>query len=461
MRLDQEPGVFAKIPVMSQGEIGNCYAYTAVQLIEAAYAARNPGQKLPRISPLVLSIDQKLQSGTFRCPSIGASGYPNFLFQSGNACEAIQGSSSYRLCREDALENYLNQVRERYVIGPETENLRDEQARISKMPGGTPTVADLIEAERKDMEGDLVRVRADYDRQLEAEIASKKLGTDAAKEYRARRKPAYDRANEDFRVRRIKSFEDYRQAVQASGEAQIRAKMQPRRSVPLSGDTEVLRLLYDDEEVRRVCHIPTTPNLARDCTLCTSSEPTPLLKGAGADALKAAAEHSLRNLRAELDRAVCRKNSFTLAPPPLSCSWKAYPSPVEVNRKLDAGQPVQIAYCSVILASSLEMDAIRLEARMKQIEIPRPDQSWVNPGMDSPSGKPYCRGHSSLVIGRRTNRQTGRCEFLLRNSWGTECLPDQYCNDPAKCYCDSARPGNFWIDADYLTRNAIDMGWLK
>ena len=57
-----------------------------------------------------------------------------------------------------------------------------------------------------------------------------------------------------------------------------------------------------------------------------------------------------------------------------------------------------------------------------------------------------CEAHSVLLIGKRQNPQNGRCEFLIRNSWGTSCgnMLDNW-----KC-----ENGNFWIDAEAMSLNA-------
>ncbi|MCM2322871.1 MAG: hypothetical protein NDJ90_06380 [Oligoflexia bacterium] len=52
--------------------------------------------------------------------------------------------------------------------------------------------------------------------------------------------------------------------------------------------------------------------------------------------------------------------------------------------------------------------------------------------------------HSMLVIGKRRNPESGRCEFLLRNSWGTDCGPSG-----VNFKCEN---GSIWVDADTLAR---------
>ncbi|MBY0471581.1 hypothetical protein K2X30_10480 [bacterium] len=64
-----------------------------------------------------------------------------------------------------------------------------------------------------------------------------------------------------------------------------------------------------------------------------------------------------------------------------------------------------------------------------------------------------CRTHITLIIGKRPNQDTGRCEFLIRNSWGENCGP---LVDPWKC---EKGTGSFWIDAEALVANTH--GWTE
>ncbi|MBF0205692.1 MAG: hypothetical protein HQK53_02275 [Oligoflexia bacterium] len=54
-------------------------------------------------------------------------------------------------------------------------------------------------------------------------------------------------------------------------------------------------------------------------------------------------------------------------------------------------------------------------------------------------------GHASLIIGRRNI--AGRCQYLVRNSWGEDCSTMRISQD---FECDR---GNIWVDRDTLVRN--------
>ena len=62
-------------------------------------------------------------------------------------------------------------------------------------------------------------------------------------------------------------------------------------------------------------------------------------------------------------------------------------------------------------------------------------------------------GHASLVVGRRTNPETGSCEYLVRNSWGKNC--EQKEGPGLTCHknCDGngcRYSGHFWVSDSRL-----------
>jgi hypothetical protein len=61
--------------------------------------------------------------------------------------------------------------------------------------------------------------------------------------------------------------------------------------------------------------------------------------------------------------------------------------------------------------------------------------------------------HSSTIIGRRTNKKTGECEYLIKNSWGDKC-PKK-----AKMEC-VPQKGNYWVPRNVFINNVYDINWL-
>lgn len=120
--------------------------------------------------------------------------------------------------------------------------------------------------------------------------------------------------------------------------------------------------------------------------------------------------------------------------PPLGCD--VYPgnpqedTPGAIGRAIDeeletpAPLPIEIHFCPKILEPGLRVDCAR-------------------------------EGHAALVIGRRWNAGTHSCQYLVRNSWGTEC--SQY---PRKISgnggCEEGL-GNIWLDRGALLANTEDI----
>lgn len=64
-----------------------------------------------------------------------------------------------------------------------------------------------------------------------------------------------------------------------------------------------------------------------------------------------------------------------------------------------------------------------------------------------------CSPHSALVIGQRMNK--GKCELLIRNSWGTSC------NGYDAAFDHSCEASGMWVDTEVLKANTFDFGYLK
>ncbi|MDO9182854.1 MAG: hypothetical protein Q7U04_10625, partial [Bacteriovorax sp.] len=68
-------------------------------------------------------------------------------------------------------------------------------------------------------------------------------------------------------------------------------------------------------------------------------------------------------------------------------------------------------------------------------------------------------GHASLIVGRRLNKESGDCEYLVRNSWGKDC--PQHEGEGVTCHkiCDAygnkcRNSGHFWVNQRKL-KNAM------
>lgn len=87
----------------------------------------------------------------------------------------------------------------------------------------------------------------------------------------------------------------------------------------------------------------------------------------------------------------------------------------------------------------LQAAADKLLSRKKPFMIGYEPCNIMNTELGAP---PNCMGHASSVVGRRWNAEKKTCEYLVRNSWGTDC--SQYRKD---IDCDR---GNFWLSSKEL-----------
>ena len=71
---------------------------------------------------------------------------------------------------------------------------------------------------------------------------------------------------------------------------------------------------------------------------------------------------------------------------------------------------------------------------------------------DGKTADSECGLHGSIIIGRKRNPKSKKCEYLVRNSWGTSCnsYPDLECES-----------GNIWVPETNLFRNSSDVYRLE
>lgn len=76
------------------------------------------------------------------------------------------------------------------------------------------------------------------------------------------------------------------------------------------------------------------------------------------------------------------------------------------------------------------------------------------PSEVSDTGEPI-ESHSSTIVGRKWDESSGRCQYLLRNSWGEDCA--QYSNQ-AQIDCES---GSLWVYEDELSAHTYESSALS
>ncbi|MBC7428386.1 MAG: hypothetical protein H7336_07225 [Bacteriovorax sp.] len=79
------------------------------------------------------------------------------------------------------------------------------------------------------------------------------------------------------------------------------------------------------------------------------------------------------------------------------------------------------------------------------------------------NGEEGVGGHGSLVVGRRTNPESGACEYLVRNSWGKDCEQHEgvglSCHK--SCTVNGCRySGHFWVSESRLKKSILGVTYL-
>ena len=98
-----------------------------------------------------------------------------------------------------------------------------------------------------------------------------------------------------------------------------------------------------------------------------------------------------------------------------------------IHRQLEDGQPVAIGYAAQFLNNA---------------NVPDWRFSWHR--LINLQNDPVSR-HASMIVGRRLDPSNKRCEFILRNSWGTSC--SVYQNPYFKKHCEA---GHLFVPETFL-----------
>ena len=73
-------------------------------------------------------------------------------------------------------------------------------------------------------------------------------------------------------------------------------------------------------------------------------------------------------------------------------------------------------------------------------------------------------GHGSIVVGKRTNPVTGKCDYLVRNSWGKTCDQKEHAELSCHKNCEGGNcrfSGHFWVGADLLKRSILEVTYIQ
>jgi hypothetical protein len=74
--------------------------------------------------------------------------------------------------------------------------------------------------------------------------------------------------------------------------------------------------------------------------------------------------------------------------------------------------------------------------------------SIKNPGSISP--------HASVIIGKRISTDSGKCEFLVRDSFGSSCNDE----DGRPRYSLPCENGGVWVHARSLMKSTMSLSWI-
>lgn len=73
-------------------------------------------------------------------------------------------------------------------------------------------------------------------------------------------------------------------------------------------------------------------------------------------------------------------------------------------------------------------------------------------------------GHGSIVVGKRTNPKTGKCDYLVRNSWGKTCDQKEHAELSCHKNCEGGNcrfSGHFWVGADLLKKSLLEVTYIQ
>lgn len=116
------------------------------------------------------------------------------------------------------------------------------------------------------------------------------------------------------------------------------------------------------------------------------------------------------------------------------------------DKNLDRGQPMEVSYCSDVFMKGKSFAGIIKNNGTKPL-VKTELCEGNDPNFPSDEG-----GHSSLLIGRRFNAKTQKCQLLIKNSWGKDM------SGISKDW--DTEEGKIWIDEDAFARNIISFSFL-
>lgn len=382
IRLDQENGSMKDIPIVDQGDVSNCYAYVAAQVMDAWKQQQkksgikfglDSGQTSATFSALEYTVRKKLND-IDPCERLEFSLNrengkavdamilnPPLPFEFGNACEVFNLIKEKGGCPDSSVEDYIRPLREKFYKAEWQERLAESPSlRAKEVSGESSSLKEYIFSK-------LTTSRASSD------LAFLKSANNPEHWVRHCTKREIDAANcADPAQNQSKSFID------------------PKL-------------------------IETSQKLARD---------------------------SIKDFLHEIETNACPKRAGVLLSKTAGCG------PACNFDRLTQEKKKQMA---VAVEKELSMpNALPPSFEICQQAIKRdasPGQSCTESDL-----------HDILLVGQERNQKTGKCQYILRSSWGRECS-DLICHS-AECFCDP-QSGQIFVDRDIVIKNSASVTFYQ
>lgn len=173
-------------------------------------------------------------------------------------------------------------------------------------------------------------------------------------------------------------------------------------------------------------------------------------------------------LDAELNANQCFRHDLEAAFPGVNVAFiKSHGNRKELIESLYNQQCKKISLKNVkVQTATLYIERSPASVLLKNIDDQLSKGNLIGIGYDynKLNGDESSGGHASVLVGRRTNPDSGACEYLVRNSWGKEC--NLYEGEGLSCHknCDGngcRYSGHFWVSSDRLANSLFDVTYLK
>jgi hypothetical protein len=149
----------------------------------------------------------------------------------------------------------------------------------------------------------------------------------------------------------------------------------------------------------------------------------------------------------------CEENDFSLG------QRYAVKGKIEDALSENSNQPLSIGFCGNLLKNNIDKNGRSFGGRGFKGRAPS-FESYIQTTSSSEAGSHLCGAHAASIVGREFKKIRTpegkiifRCQYLIRNSWGSSCESyhrDWVCNEN----------GSIWVDSDVIQRNVFRVSRL-